>query len=378
VNGVRAAAGCSLLPLTRAHEPSIVVAQSTGAAQPQIQSLEKLIIQLMANADVPGVSIAVIKDAQVVWRRGFGVKDRTTRTPVDDDTVFEAASVSKTVFAYAVMKLCEKRVLGLDTPLTRYTRERFVESDARLERITARHVLSHTSGLHNWRSRSEPLRIYFEPGGRYLYSGEGYFYLQSVLTQVAGKRNQASCSRYEAGLEVCATDIDQHLTANLLTPFGMTSSGYVWRDAFERHAARPHDVDGKPLVKGKPTATDAARYAAAGGLHTTASDYARFLIEILNPRASDAFRLTKASLQEMLRPQVKVDQSSSWALGWQVRHTPRGDFVQHQGGQGGFQAFTAALVNRRSGFVMLTNSANGWKVFFDEKFTLTMDRFLAD
>ncbi|MDQ3674413.1 MAG: beta-lactamase family protein [Gemmatimonadota bacterium] len=335
-----------------------------------------MIVELMKGAIVPGLSIAVIKDSELVWKRGFGVKDSISGGNVDDDTVFDVASVSKTVFAYAVMKLCEKGVIGLDTPLTRYTPDRILEGDARLDRITARHVLSHTSGFQNWRSGREPLRIHFEPGEKYLYSGEGYFYLQSVVTHLTGQRNPNLCAPYEADLEVCATDIDTYLTANLLRPFGMASSGYPWNDSLNRRAARPHDVAGKPLAKGKPTATGPARYAAAGGLHTTATDYARFLLEIMDPRPSDAFRLSKASLQTMIRPHVKVDESTSWALGWQVGHTPGGDLIQHQGGQGGFQAFTAASVERRSGFVMLTNSANGSKVFYDERFSAAMNRVL--
>jgi hypothetical protein len=100
---------------------------------------------------------------------------------VDHETVFQAGSVSKTVFAYAVMKLVERNILDLDTPLTRYSPIRILEGDPRLDLITARHVLSHTSGLPNWRSERNPLSIRFTPGERYLYSGEGYSYLQSVV-----------------------------------------------------------------------------------------------------------------------------------------------------------------------------------------------------
>jgi len=83
--------------------------------------------------------------------------------------MFEAASMSKPLFAYAVMKLCEKGVMNLDTPLTKYTPERFLKGDPRLDFITARHVLSHTSGFQNWRSEKEALKIHFTPGEKYLY-----------------------------------------------------------------------------------------------------------------------------------------------------------------------------------------------------------------
>src|ERR1051326_4944668 len=185
----QAALGFSLLPLVaRAQEdrksPRLKGGTSSGTL---IANLEREIPKLMEEALVPGLSIALIKDAKLFWRRGFGVKDSASKVPVDNDTVFEAASVSKTVFAYAAMKLCEKGVIGLDTPLTKYSPKPFLEGDPRLELITARHVLSHTSGFQNWRSDKEPLKIHFTPGEKYLYSGEGYSYLQSVVTQVTGQ-----------------------------------------------------------------------------------------------------------------------------------------------------------------------------------------------
>ena len=141
--------------------------------------------------------------------------------------MFAAQSTSKPVFAYAVLKLCEKGVLNLDSPLTKYTPERVLAGDARLDLITARHVLSHTSGFQNWRSGTEPLEIHFAPGECWLYSGEGYSYLQSVVTHLTGHVTVNACGNYEAGVKVCATNINKYIKANLLVPFGMSSSGYV-------------------------------------------------------------------------------------------------------------------------------------------------------
>lgn len=345
--------------------------------------LEALIPKAMAQAKVPGVSLALIDDGKLIWRRAFGVKDAALQEPVDHETCFEAASVSKTVFAYAVMKLCERGVLDLDTPLVKYAGKRFLEGDPRLELITARHVLSHTTGFQDWRSGAEPLKIHFTPGGKFLYSGEGYFYLQSVVTQLTGQVNPAACATYEADFEVCATDIDPWLKRNLLLPFAMTSSGYVWNDTFEKHAAHPHDEQGKPLAKAKPAATDAARYASAGGLHTTPTDYAKFLLEIVAPKEGDAFRLTRRSRDEMLRPQVKLDQqqkidgASAWALGWAIQERETGNVIVHSGGQRGFISLAMASVERKSGFIILTNGGNGWKITNDPEITRILNPLLA-
>jgi len=244
--------------------------------------------------------------------------------------------MSKPVFAYAVLKLCEKGVIDLDTPLTRYTDDRFLDGDPRLDLITARHVLCHTSGFQNWRSEKDPLQIHFTPGEKYLYSGEGYSYLQSVVAQVTGQ------------------PIGQYMKANIFGPFGMASSGYVWNS----HLARPHDDKGKPFDKDKPTPASIARYGAAGGLLTTPKDYAKFVIEVINSKASDAFRLKKETLAEMLRPHVKTNDefSSSWALGWQVEQT---GVIHHAGYNKGFHAHAVASAERKSGLVIMANGENG-------------------
>src|SRR5258705_11293079 len=92
---------------------------SDGKGRAKIVELEKMIPRLMEESVVPGVSIALVKDGKLLWRRAFGVKDSATKEPVDNDTVFEAASISKTVFAYAALKLCETGAIGFDAPLAR-------------------------------------------------------------------------------------------------------------------------------------------------------------------------------------------------------------------------------------------------------------------
>jgi CubicO group peptidase (beta-lactamase class C family) len=366
--------GFSLLPLTACSHRTLGSFNSN--LQPQLPALESEITKRMEEAKVPGLSIAIIKDGKLFWRRAFGVKESASKEPVDNDTLFEAASVSKTVFAYAVMKLCEKGVINLDTPLTKYTTERFLEGDPRLDLITARHVLSHTTGFQNWRSKEKPLQIRFTPGERFSYSGEGYFYLQSVVTHLKGHVDRAVSGRYEAGLEVFATDFDQYMRANLFGPFGMASCVYVWNDTLRNYAS-PHDADGKPSAKRKTRATTAARYGAAGGLHTTPTDYAKFLIQVINPKAGDAFRLNKDSVAEMLRPHAKINDSISQALGWQIRHTENGDFIMHGGGNPGFAALVVASVERKSGLVIMTNSDNGYLAIDKLLLGDTLHRFLG-
>ena len=323
----------------------------------------------MRANNVPGLSIAIINGGKIRWAAGFGVRDRESSAPVDRNTVFEAASMSKPVFAYAVMKLWEKGILDLDTPLINYTGERFLAGDERLNRITARHVLSHTTGFQNTRTGENPLKIHFNPGEKWVYSGEGYFYLQSVVTTLIGRVSKEDCSRFEDDLKVCATDFDAYMKKNLLTPFRMNASGYLRSAELSRNIARPHDGVGQLLPDRKPTGASVARYGAMGGLLTTATDYAKFLIEILEPKPQDTFRLNRASLSEMLRPQVKVEENKDysiwWALGWKVVQTADHNLVSHGGDQMGFHSTSEICPARNSGYVILTNGDSGWKLIKD-------------
>jgi hypothetical protein len=118
-------------------------------------------------------------------------------------------------------------------------------------------------------------------------------------------------------------------------------------------------------------------------LHTTATDYAKFLIETLEPKPVDAFRLSPSSLKEMFRPQVKlpedekIDGATSWALGWAVQERPTGNVLVHSGGQSGFRSLAMASVDRRSGFIILTNSDSGGWVVDGQAFGDAMNRLLA-
>src|SRR5688572_6402755 len=282
----------------------------------------------------------LIDDGKVRWQRAFGLKDADSKEPVDIHTVFAACSNTKPVFAYAVAKLCEKGVMDLDTPLTRYTSKRFLEGDPRLDLITTRHVLTHSTGFPNWRNGKE-LTIQFTPGTKAQYSGEGFSYLQSVVE------------------EVTKQSFAEFMRVNILDPFGMTSSRIVWDETYARRIARGHDRDGKPITSTPQTAAEAAAdmatYGAAAALRTTASDFARFMIEILDPKPADAFRLSASGLREYLRPQMKRDEIKSGSLGWVVAQTNGLTILSHAGSASGWYCDSYGSPSRKSGIVIMSN-----------------------
>jgi CubicO group peptidase (beta-lactamase class C family) len=148
------------------------------------KDLSEFIPRMMQHVGVPGLSIAVINQGKIIWRHAFGITNIETKEPVTIDTPFEAASFSKAAFAYVVLKLAQQGKLSLDTPLWNYRPNYFLPSDdPRSKLITARMILSHSSGLH-YRPDDKSVTIHSTPGEAWFYSAMGYGYLQRVIEHI--------------------------------------------------------------------------------------------------------------------------------------------------------------------------------------------------
>ncbi|HVF88510.1 MAG TPA: serine hydrolase domain-containing protein [Blastocatellia bacterium] len=329
-------------------------------AKELIGDLSGFIPGLMKKHNVPGLSIAIIRDASILWSQGFGVKGKSSGEPVSASTVFEAASLSKPAFAYAALRMCETGKLGLDTPLTEYRREPLIANEPRLKLITARMVLSHSSGLPHGRAPGTPIGLRFEPGTQFAYSATGFQYLQMVVERLSGQ------------------PLAEFMKAGVLEPFGMRESSFGWIDRYRKEAAEGHDRDGNPGLSGngrylnyspEERAQERRNYpeysypSSSAGLYTTAADYARFVSEIIEPSAKDRFHLSDEMTAEMLRPQVKVSDAISWGLGWGIERGDAGDAFWHWGDWGVFRNFAIAFKKQKIGVVVLTNSFNGPKAY---------------
>jgi CubicO group peptidase (beta-lactamase class C family) len=284
---------------------------------------------LMTRAHVPGVSLSLLQHRQPVWSAGFGRARKGSGQAIEHDTLFQAASLSKPVFAYAVLELVDQGVLELDRPLTQYLPDRFVDDDELLDRVTARHVLSHTAGWPNWRPRGEPLRREFAPGERFGYSGEGYVYLQRVVEHLTGEA------------------LAPLVQARVLEPLGVTRSSFAW-PPIDARTATGHDREGMPIA---PRPTEPAN--AAFSFQTTPTDFARFMAALLVPRDPSSV------FAEMLRPQVPVDERLGWGLGWGLELRAQGHAFWHWGDNPGYQCFAIALLDSGTGAVVMTNGDRG-------------------
>jgi CubicO group peptidase (beta-lactamase class C family) len=322
-----------------------------------IGQLDKRVPELMREAGVPGLSLALIREAQLVWAQGFGVVDSRSQEPVTTETIFEACSLSKATFAYAALKLHERGVIDLDTPLMTYLPETGIEADPRLAMITMRTVLCHTCGLPNWRRKGEPLKIRLTPGERFSYSGEGYMYLQRVIEHVTGQPGET------------------FMQSQLLQPFGMAKSSYIWTEANDLPVALGHDWEGKPVDK----VFDRDMWAAAS-LHSTPAEFARFMIAMMQPEAQNNSHLSATLIETMLTPHVQVNDSApwqedwpkevislnervSWGLGWGIQHDTRPASFWHWGDNSTSTAFAVGFREEGLGVVIMTNSGKGYSLF---------------
>jgi CubicO group peptidase (beta-lactamase class C family) len=309
--------------------------------------------QLMADAEIPGLSIAFVADGEVAWDAALGVANRETGTPVTPETIFEAASLTKPVVAYAVLKLVERGQLDLDVPLWDLLPYPRLEHDERSRDITARHVLSHTTGLPNW--GGNPLEMNRGPGERWGYSGEGFVYLQRVIEELTG----------EPLAELVRREVFQ--------PLGMTSSSLVWKPDYDSLSATGHDLITQPVPKGKPEEAN-----AAASLHTTAVDYALFLAAVLGGKG-----LEPATATAMLSPVIQVEAQGQpehaaflhWGLGWGLQNGKQdtSTAIWHWGDNGVFRCFVIAYPARNRGLVYFTNSENGLGIAED-----LVSRFFPD
>ncbi len=316
----------------------------------KIAKIKETVTGLLKKEEIPGLAMTLIKDGEPWWSEAFGVKSTGSGNPVTADTVFEAASLSKPVFAYAVLKLVDERKLDLDTPLVKYVPETsYLEKefyngkieDQRINKITTRHVLTHTCGFPNWRSQ-DTINILFEPGEKFSYSGEGFIYLQKVVEKITGK------------------PLNDLMVEYVFRPLGMTHSSYVWQEEYEILAASPHFGYGfaNPLRK-------RTQAGSAFSLYTTAPDFARFVCALLTGKG-----LREETHRLMLRPHVTTSYDTegriSWGLGVGLQRLTKEDeqplSIFHWGDNGEFKCFFVALPEEKTGLVYFTNSFFGLNI----------------
>ena len=332
---------------------------------PKPVTLDSQLQALMTEAQVPGLAVALIRDGRVVFTKAYGLADRERGALLHADTVMAGASLTKAAFAYLVLQLVDEGVINLDRPLPLQLRLPLqlypdfadLATDLRWRAITPRMLLSHSSGLINWRwiNPDRKLSLNYPPGQRYVYSGEGIQLLQLIVE--------------ERTREPLAALIQKRV----FDRFGMSNTSMVWREGFASHAANSYDTEGS--ARGHAQRQQAR---AAGSMDTSLNDYAAFLAGVLRGEG-----LSAAARQQMLSAQIAIVSPqqfpSHWpgetqvnagialsgGLGWVVYQSPRGPAFFKEGSDEGTNNLALGFTTSRDGVVMLSNSANADKLLYE-------------
>jgi CubicO group peptidase (beta-lactamase class C family) len=329
---------------------------------PNRQGLDGLTLQeMMAKLHITGVSVAVIRDFKVQWAKGYGVADVKTGRPVEVDTLFQAASISKPTFAMAALKYVQDGRFSLDEDMNKLLKSWHIpESEfTRQQPVTPRSLFSHTSGADDGfgfpgyapgallptiiqilngekASNVGPVKFVRVPYQGYKYSGGGIEIMQLALTELLGK------------------PFAEMMESTLLGPLGMSNSTYQQPlpAAMAGRAAHAHGEKGEAL--------DAPWHVypeqAAAGLWTTPSDLAQVAIELQRALQGPAGKvLNEATAREMIAPTG----AGPFAVGFQIEQKGQGWYFSHSGGNWGFRCHLVAHVRKGYGVVIMTNSDSG-------------------
>jgi CubicO group peptidase (beta-lactamase class C family) len=271
------------------------------AALPGGAEIDARVRAAMTGTRANGMAIAVIDDGRVAYVQAYGARN-AKGDPLQTDTVMYGASLTKTVMAYTTLTLVDQGKLKLDVPLADYLEQplisygegqphlakygpyRDLAGDERWRKITARMALTHSTGFPNFWfiEPDQKLRIHFDPGSRYSYSGEGFSLLQFTIEQGARAKG--------LGLDV------KDLTNAIFARLGMTRTSLQWRADF-----RPNLADGWN-DKGEPQEHDErSNVRVAGSMDTTIGDFAKFVAALVRGDG-----LSKAARAEMVKPSLHI------------------------------------------------------------------------
>jgi CubicO group peptidase (beta-lactamase class C family) len=337
--------------------------------QPGRDEQPSALAERMADCATPAVSLAVVDRSELAFARGFGRLGRNSAAEVTAHTPFQVGSISKPVFALAVMKLVVHGKLDLDADVRTYLRSWQLPAHAGWKaRVTLRQLLSHTAGttVHGFPgypaagpwptllqvldglppSNTKPIRVDLMPGTQFRYSGGGTTLAQQVVTDVTGRP---------------FPDLMRDL---VLEPAGMMDSSFAQPlpAAIAARAARAHPWNGVETPGGWHVYPE----MAAAGLWTTAADLGRLGIEILRTLRGDKSRLdlSRDGLTSMLHPQL-ADQRPGQdfvGLGWFCSGDGADFQFGHQGGNEGFLADLRIFPARKAAVAVMLNSEQGWSL----------------
>ena len=311
------------------------------------KTTDDFIDKQMELLNMPALSIAIINDGKVVYHRVNGYANKEKELLANNQSIFEGASISKSVFGFFVMTFVDDGILDLDKPLFQYLPNPDIENDNRYKKITARIALSHRSGFPNWRDDypDKKLFIQFEPDTDYYYSGEGYQYLAEVLKHLLN-------TNWE-GLE-------EEFQKRVARPFGMEHTKFIKDNYIREHKVQPYDKNGNWMDKNADEwwrSRDSV-FVAPTTIHSEAIDFSKWMIAMINKQG-----LTENGFDELYKPHSEISNGflkEDYTLGFsKLSILNLGELFSHSGNNTGFSSYFAFDKDKKWGFVFFTNSKAG-------------------
>lgn len=304
--------------------------------------------EIAKQAHIPAIQLNYQKDGIDHFYQ-VGLKQAGTKDSINKQSLFQAASLTKVLAAYTFLRLMDRGLLELDKPLWQYYAYPRLAKHPYKDKITARMVLSHRTGLLNWEGdvgtdawRATPLTAQFEPGADYMYSGEGFYFLQETMEHVTGKT------------------FKQLVEEEIFIPFGMNHSAIEWTDDLEPRAVYGHYDTGQPRKLGKYRKSNAA-YT----LYTTAEDYSIFIKKYIFDgfglrKKTHKLALSKINEAKKAKDISPDDQYVPCALGMRIQSNELGTAYWHTGSNPGFRCFFIAYPKTKELIVSFSNSDTGF------------------
>jgi beta-lactamase class C len=345
-------------------------ALSAFAAPPSMDSLitqfDISAKQAMANSGAPGMAVAIVKDNQIVYMKGFGIRKAGSTAPVTTDTVFRIASVSKPFTSTLTGILVEKQLMRWDDKVVNYVPSFALKSPANTQSLTVKHLLSHTGGL--------PSHAYDD----LIEANVSYEDVRARLRTVNPTCAPGACYNYQNVLYSVTADVikgrtgktyDQQMRERVFLPLGMNSASTTYEAMMSQpNAAQPHVKSGQRWVSTsiKPTYY---RVAPAGGINASIKDMANWLRAQMGHRPDV---ISPAVIQTITTPIMNTSSEihkyhqtrwrqervtkAQYALGWRIYTYAGRKMVYHRGGLEGYRAEVAYLPEEQIGIVTLWNS----------------------
>jgi beta-lactamase class C len=356
-------------------KPAVIKMPANPHVTALVKEYESQIKSLLKESNTPGASVAIIKDSTIVFIKGFGVRASNAKDPVDENTVFRIASVSKCFASFLTGILVEDSIIRWQDQVVKYLPGFSLISPEQTQLLTISNVLSHTTGLpyHTYTNMVEEgidLTILIDQlrevklsngvGKEYSYQNVAYSIIGEVVKSATGKT-------YETLMK-----------EKVFGPLGMKTASIDYQTLMANgDIAKPHRMAKRSWVPAKITNTY-YNVAPAGGVNASVSDMANWMLALLGNRENV---IHKKTLDHLYTPQIEARSknrnyrkmqrytSSYYGLGWRILHYPNDTLVYHGGYVNGYRSEVALDPNDHVAICILANAPgkladNGIPVFF--------------